>query len=273
MAKRKRYTEEFKRVAVRLLVTRGETPAREIARSLGVTGSQLYQWRGPSLQGYDTARRSAGAAKRPRAARVHGRRSKPALGRRPDLRGDLVGLRLRRIRYRCLLTKHRWVARIELAAQVLRLMHSSKPCTQGRTLTASCITVTAAFPFMEFGVDARLQRLLRLREVRRILPFVAVMLVYAFTPGLCELAEVAIHYVEAGDLHGSDEERHAEHGELPGEDGDCHTCFCHAPTAFVIALQTKPKGLAILAQKASSFTLTEGASDGATSELFRPPIA
>ena len=43
--KNKRYTEEFKREAVRLLVHRGEQPAAEIAKSLGVQPSQLYEWR------------------------------------------------------------------------------------------------------------------------------------------------------------------------------------------------------------------------------------
>ena len=45
MAKGKHYTEEFKREAVRLLVTRGEQPASAISKSLGVAESQLYQWR------------------------------------------------------------------------------------------------------------------------------------------------------------------------------------------------------------------------------------
>ncbi len=36
MAKRKSYSEEFKREAVRLLVTRGERPVAEVAKGLGV---------------------------------------------------------------------------------------------------------------------------------------------------------------------------------------------------------------------------------------------
>tara|TARA_R110000868_G_scaffold260071_1_gene518326 strand:- start:968 stop:1264 length:297 start_codon:yes stop_codon:yes gene_type:complete len=43
--KNKRYTEEFKREAVRLLLDRGEQSAAEIAKSLGVQASQLYEWR------------------------------------------------------------------------------------------------------------------------------------------------------------------------------------------------------------------------------------
>lgn len=43
--KNKRYTEEFKREAVRLFLSRGEQPAAEIASSLGIRASRLYEWR------------------------------------------------------------------------------------------------------------------------------------------------------------------------------------------------------------------------------------
>ncbi len=49
MAKKKRttrrYTDEFKREAIRLLENRGDTTAAEIASSLGIAPSILYQWR------------------------------------------------------------------------------------------------------------------------------------------------------------------------------------------------------------------------------------
>ena len=43
--KRRQYPEEFKRQAVRLLESRGEQTAAEIATDLGVSAGQLYQWR------------------------------------------------------------------------------------------------------------------------------------------------------------------------------------------------------------------------------------
>ena len=70
MAKRKQYTEEFKREAVRLLVTRGETPARDIARSLGVAGSQLYEWRKQYAEIEQTARNDRGESKDEELARL-----------------------------------------------------------------------------------------------------------------------------------------------------------------------------------------------------------
>jgi transposase len=43
--KRRQYPEEFKRQAVRVLESRGEQTAAEIAADLGVSAGQLYQWR------------------------------------------------------------------------------------------------------------------------------------------------------------------------------------------------------------------------------------
>jgi len=45
MPKRRRYTEEFKREAVRLLATRGTGTAKDVAESLGVAENMLYAWR------------------------------------------------------------------------------------------------------------------------------------------------------------------------------------------------------------------------------------
>ena len=42
---RGKYTEEFKREAVRLMETSGK-PVAEIARDLGVNDNNLYRWRG-----------------------------------------------------------------------------------------------------------------------------------------------------------------------------------------------------------------------------------
>lgn len=45
MQKRKTYTAEFKREAVRML-ERGDRPAVEIGRELGIKRNQLYKWQG-----------------------------------------------------------------------------------------------------------------------------------------------------------------------------------------------------------------------------------
>ena len=45
MAKRKRYSEEFRREAVRLMETRGERSIKDVANGLGITSPILYEWR------------------------------------------------------------------------------------------------------------------------------------------------------------------------------------------------------------------------------------
>lgn len=45
MVKRKRYPEEFKIEAVRLLLNRGERSVADIAESLGVPPNHLHRWR------------------------------------------------------------------------------------------------------------------------------------------------------------------------------------------------------------------------------------
>ena len=110
------------------------------------------------------------------------------------------------------------------------------------------------------------------RSVRRLFPFIAVILVYAFVPGMCEFAETLAHLATTGDLHTSDHERHAEHGESSGQDGEeCHTCICHAPTAFLMGPVVAPSGPVSVVEAATS--APDEAIDGdALRELFRPPI-
>jgi transposase len=43
--KRKKYTEEFKREAVRLMETRGERTVADVAAGLGVAETLLHSWR------------------------------------------------------------------------------------------------------------------------------------------------------------------------------------------------------------------------------------
>jgi len=43
--KRNRHTEEFKREAVRLMLSRGERAVGDVARSIGVTEGDLHRWR------------------------------------------------------------------------------------------------------------------------------------------------------------------------------------------------------------------------------------
>ncbi len=53
MGKRRRFTQEFKIEAVRLLEA-GSRPASEIARELGVVRNRLYKWQGPECSHPET---------------------------------------------------------------------------------------------------------------------------------------------------------------------------------------------------------------------------
>ena len=44
MAKRKRFTQDFKQEAVRMMIKADKTPA-ELARELGIHRNQLYKWK------------------------------------------------------------------------------------------------------------------------------------------------------------------------------------------------------------------------------------
>ena len=70
MAKRKRYSEEFKREAVRLLVTRDDQPAAAVAKGLGVSTGQLYQWQKQFADVGVTARNGRGESKDEELARL-----------------------------------------------------------------------------------------------------------------------------------------------------------------------------------------------------------
>ena len=58
--KRKRYTEEFKREAVRLMLTRGERTVADVAQSVGVPESLLQSWRKRYPDAAEAVRRERG---------------------------------------------------------------------------------------------------------------------------------------------------------------------------------------------------------------------
>jgi transposase len=44
MSKRKRYTEEFKKDAVRMMLARGTATVASVAKKVGISQSQLHRW-------------------------------------------------------------------------------------------------------------------------------------------------------------------------------------------------------------------------------------
>jgi transposase len=72
MRKRQNFTQAFKTEAVRLL-ERGEKPAAELARELGVKRNQLYKWQ--------------------REVQAHGAHAFPGQGRQPQPAEELARLK------------------------------------------------------------------------------------------------------------------------------------------------------------------------------------
>jgi transposase len=95
MAKRKTYSEEFKREAVRLLVTREDRPAAEVAKGLGVSTSQLYQWQRRYADVVATAVNGRGETKDEELARL--RREVSVLRKEKDVLKKSIGLFVRDI--------------------------------------------------------------------------------------------------------------------------------------------------------------------------------
>jgi len=95
MAKRKSYSEEFKREAVRLLVTRGERPVAEVANGLGVSSSQLYQWQRRYADVAATAVNGRGESKDEELARL--RREVSVLRKEKEVLKKSIGLFVRDI--------------------------------------------------------------------------------------------------------------------------------------------------------------------------------
>lgn len=93
MAKRKSYTEEFKREAVRLLVTRGERPVAEVASGLGVSPSQLYAWQQRYSEVAKTAVNGRGETKDEELARL--RRENSVLRKEKEVLKKSIGLFVR----------------------------------------------------------------------------------------------------------------------------------------------------------------------------------
>lgn len=60
MSKRKKYTEEFKKEAIRLLESRGERTIADVAAGLGIADNLLHSWRQRYGSAVEEARKQRG---------------------------------------------------------------------------------------------------------------------------------------------------------------------------------------------------------------------
>jgi len=110
--------------------------------------------------------------------------------------------------------------------------------------------------------------------MRRLVPYVAVLMVYLMTPGAGEITENAIHLVASGHMaHAVDYDDHEPAGDEHGCSGPYHVCQCHRSADFTVS--THPIVLATSVRTRDR--LARGASDvkaaGFFSSVFRPPRA
>lgn len=105
--------------------------------------------------------------------------------------------------------------------------------------------------------------------VHKLYPYVAGLLIYVFTPGLCDITETLVHFIEEGDWHVSDEERHSGHDDSDSGGEQCHS---HSNIVFVAPSFTKLE-FAIDSLENVVFLNKSVVSDAVVSEILRPPIA
>ena len=60
MGKRKKYTDEFKREAVRLMESRGDRTIGDVAESLGVAENLLHSWKRSNVETVEEVRQQRG---------------------------------------------------------------------------------------------------------------------------------------------------------------------------------------------------------------------
>lgn len=106
--------------------------------------------------------------------------------------------------------------------------------------------------------------------MRRLLPFVATLLVFSITPLGAELTEHLLHLVTRGQLaHTGHDRDHAAEGSEHGCSGPFHLCACHRTQTFVVT----PSGTLRhdVTQGAPRSTPQREPAEGHLQRVFRPP--
>lgn len=112
------------------------------------------------------------------------------------------------------------------------------------------------------------------RTVRRVLPHVALLLVYLMTPSAGELLENVVHLVTKGHAaHAFHDDAHTPTDPEHGCSGPFHVCCCHSSIVF-----TAPLVAADVSAPVATDTNLGGRHEsvlphGHLRRLFRPPIA
>lgn len=110
--------------------------------------------------------------------------------------------------------------------------------------------------------------------MRRALPYVAGILMYAMTLGSGEVVENALHLLSEGHAaHELADAEHAPRGAEHGCSGTFHLCHCHSSTAFVGDAETPEIEAAAEHRRLLSWELDDARAEGCPADMFRPPSA
>jgi hypothetical protein len=110
--------------------------------------------------------------------------------------------------------------------------------------------------------------------MRRILPYVAVVLVYLMTPLAGEITENVVHLLAEGHAaHAIEDDAHAPDGPEHGCSGPFHMCSCHSSTAFTEPTTAIDIRAAFPGETGVGWWYEDAPSEAHLDGLFRPPIA
>ncbi len=110
--------------------------------------------------------------------------------------------------------------------------------------------------------------------MRRILPYVAMLMVYLMTPSAGEFTENLVHLlIEGHTAHAIDDDAHEPNSPEHGCWGPFHVCSCHASVAFTVPALAVDVGCAVPREAATGWWYEETPAEGHTNSVVRPPIA
>lgn len=110
--------------------------------------------------------------------------------------------------------------------------------------------------------------------MRRILPYMAVLMVYLMTPAGGEITENVVHLLTKGHTaHAIDDDAHEPDSPEHGCSGPFHVCSCHSSTAFTASFAAVDVGSAVPRETGVGWWYEDAPAEGYLDSVFRPPIA
>lgn len=109
--------------------------------------------------------------------------------------------------------------------------------------------------------------------MRRLLPPIALLLVFVMTPMAAEMAENVVHLLTQGHAaHALNDDAHRRQGPEHGCSGPFHVCACHASIAFTAQSVSVEVAAPDVCEACVAWCYRRVACEGHLTSLFRPPI-